>query len=554
MPHCPTCEQVLDTGMEFCPADGTRLVEDTPEGDGGDPLVGTLLQGRYRMEECIGQGGMGVVYRAVQVNIDRDVAVKLLTIEAGKREDTVRRFANEAKVISRLRSPNTLKLIDFGKTDDGRLFCVMEFLAGAPLDAVLESGSIGPARTLDVLVQVCDSLAEAHAEGIVHRDLKPANLFVERVGAKEVVKVLDFGIARVNSQTSHTATGMVFGTPAYMSPEQAQGKKVDHRSDLYSVGVIAWECLVGRPPFEAETPVSLLLKHVTDVPDRISALSPPVTIVPELDDLVARLLAKEPDDRPQSAEELQQEVISIYQALPADLKPERSGMFRSAAAAGITGQTAAITGSMTLDAGGIRSSPSSPISPAVGVMAAAASTPPPSHAPASTPTPSSPSLQAPAPGSGGFDEIGDDSGGSRTRIWVVATAAALLLAVGGIAAALSGGGGAKPAAAGDGSNEDGAPSAETGTGPAAPTVAAPNAPASPAPAPAVPAKAKPVPSKAEAAPARGKRSKRKPKAKRTRKRRAKAKEVAAKTPAPAKKAAAKPVEMPPGMVPLGLGD
>ena len=242
--RCPTCEQQYDDAQQFCPADGTRLLPDGPRNP-TDPLVGTVLQGRYRILERVGQGGMGAVYRAVQVNIDRDVAVKVLTPDAAEREHVVRRFENEARIISKLRHPNTLKLIDFGEADDERLFLVAEFLSGQPLDAVLRQGAIGVGRTLHVMAEAADSLAEAHGQGIVHRDLKPGNLFLERVGDQDVIKVLDFGIAKLATGTSYTVEGTVFGTPAYMSPELARGESVDSRSDLYSLGVIAYECLCG---------------------------------------------------------------------------------------------------------------------------------------------------------------------------------------------------------------------------------------------------------------------------------------------------------------------
>ena len=304
--------------MEFCPRDGTRLSRQTgTQAAVSDPHLGKLLHGRYRIEERIGRGGMGVVYRAIQVNIDRPVAIKLLTAEAAEKDDVVRRFENEAKIISSLRHPNTLKLIDYGRTDDGQLFVVTEFLDGQPLDALLAAGPISERRTVQVLEQVCASLAEAHEQGVVHRDLKPGNLFLENVGSKEVVKVLDFGIARLSTGTSHTQTGMVFGTPAYMSPEQCRGERVDARSDLYSLGIVAYECLTGRPPFMSETPVSLLLKHIHDPVPPLEELEPPVGVHPTLSALVMRLLAKDADARCSSAAEVEAVCRRLDRALPA---------------------------------------------------------------------------------------------------------------------------------------------------------------------------------------------------------------------------------------------
>jgi len=318
--RCPTCDAQYADGMDFCPADGTRLV-----GDSGavrtDPLIGAVIHGRYRVLERIGRGGMGAVYRATQVNIDRDVALKVLAGDAADDEAVIRRFEAEAKIISKLRHPNTLKLIDFGRTDDDRLFLVCEYLAGRPLDAILAGGAISAERTLRVLEHACQSLNEAHGAGIVHRDLKPGNLFVEVVGGEEMIKVLDFGIAKTAHGTSHTAAGTVFGTPAYMSPEQARGETVDLRSDIYSLGIIAYECLCGVPPFVAETPVSLLLKHISESPAPLHERVPPVSVAPELESLVKRMLAKDAADRPQTAAELLREVRALLH-LPTTTAPD----------------------------------------------------------------------------------------------------------------------------------------------------------------------------------------------------------------------------------------
>ena len=172
-----------------------------------DPLIGTILDRRYQITGFVGAGGAGTVYRARQLKVDRDVAVKLLSPEVSGNEEAVRRFENEAKIISLLRHPNTLKLIEYGHTDDGRLYIVTELLRGESLSAALNRGPIGQTKTLAYLKQICDSLEEAHSEGIIHRDLKPGNIFVEKVGAQELIKVLDFGIAKITQSSSKTQTG-----------------------------------------------------------------------------------------------------------------------------------------------------------------------------------------------------------------------------------------------------------------------------------------------------------------------------------------------------------
>ncbi len=271
------------------------------------------------MRERVGAGGMGTVYRAVQVPFERDVAVKVLGAEHSLKEQLVQRFATEALIIAKLRHPNTLKLYDFGRAEDGRLYIVTEFLSGQPLDEVLESvGALGPTRALKILGMICDSLAEAHVRNIVHRDLKPANIFIEHIGDQEIVKVLDFGVARVAETHSHTITGTIFGTPAYMSPEQAHGDEVDARSDLYALGVIAYQCLAGSIPFSGTTPMSVLLKHIKDTPVPLLDLNPPPPIDPHVDGLVLQLLEKEPAARPQSARDVRKMIDGILRRLMDD--------------------------------------------------------------------------------------------------------------------------------------------------------------------------------------------------------------------------------------------
>ncbi len=276
-----------------------------------DPTLGRVLGGQYRIDTLLGQGGMGSVYRGVQLSVNRSVAVKLITATTGgaaspNQPELVNRFRREAEATARLSHPNTVRLFDFGVTEGNELYMVMELLEGADLGQQLQAGGAMPRQAaLQVTRQVLAALSEAHALGIVHRDLKPANVFLSRVhGGDTIAKVMDFGIAGIEQARETqklTMTGAVIGTPAYMSPEQAQGKPVDARSDLYSLGVVLFEMLTGRPPFEADTVVSLLLAHVTAPPPRLAAVAPQLAQLPALQDLLDSLLSKTLEGRPPSA-------------------------------------------------------------------------------------------------------------------------------------------------------------------------------------------------------------------------------------------------------------
>jgi serine/threonine protein kinase len=270
-----------------------------------DSHVGRVL-GQFRIEELMGRGGMGTVYRGVQLSVDRPVAVKLIAGDAENNPDYVLRFRREAKAMAQLRHPNTVRLLDFGVTEQGRMFMVMELLRGTDLEKRLEkSGPLDLTQALRIVRQIAQSLSEAHAVGIVHRDLKPGNIFLAEVeGGDCFVKVMDFGVAGFKHDgTASTLTmkGAVLGTAAYMSPEQAQGEVVDARADLYSLGVILFEMLAGRPPFQGSTPVSLLIAHVSDPPPRLLELCPDLAELERVQPLLDKLLAKKPEERPSSA-------------------------------------------------------------------------------------------------------------------------------------------------------------------------------------------------------------------------------------------------------------
>jgi serine/threonine protein kinase len=288
-----------------------------------DRLLGSMLAGKYKILKKIGEGGMGSVYIANQEPIDRKVAVKVLLGKLAEDEISVRRFEQEARAISKMQHPNTVTIYDFGRTDDGhdseRLYIVMEYLKGRTLTQVLRADHqlAGP-RASRIVRQVCASLADAHGAGIIHRDLKPDNIFLTEVGGdRDWVKVLDFGVAKLADSESAgtlTQTGMIFGTPKYMSPEQAEGRPLDYRADIYALGVILYELLTGRPPFVADTPVGLLLKHISESPPSFGQLRPDLQVDPRLEQIVMKALSKAPDDRFQMVGELAAELEAYERA------------------------------------------------------------------------------------------------------------------------------------------------------------------------------------------------------------------------------------------------
>ncbi len=309
---CPECGKGTDA--ETCPVDGTPTLDDRLFKDKVDPLIGSVLVGRYRVLEVLGRGGMGKVYVAEQIAMRRQVALKVILAEQASesdgRFDLVRRFQREAQAASRLEHPNTVRVFDFGHTDDGVLFLAMELLKGFTLAQVVRSNvRLAPQRVVRIASQICKSLSEAHDAGIIHRDMKPDNIMiVPMAGEPDFLKVLDFGIAKiVNKDTDSsniTRTGTVMGTPTYMAPEQASGATVTAATDLYSLGIILYECLSGRPPFTGETPLSVLIKHMNEPVPPIVVKGFPPDVPQELVDLVMHLLAKNPEARPGTALEV----------------------------------------------------------------------------------------------------------------------------------------------------------------------------------------------------------------------------------------------------------
>ncbi|MFF3339359.1 protein kinase [Streptomyces flavidovirens] len=277
-------------------------VSDAPESWGMGGLVG---DGRYRLTHRLGRGGMAEVFAAEDVRLGRTVAVKLLRSDLAEDPTSKARFTREAQSVAGLNHHAVVAVYDSGEDQVGGSvvpYIVMELVEGRTIRELLQNAEApGPEQALIIVSGVLEALAYSHQHGIVHRDIKPANVIITHSGA---VKVMDFGIARAlhGAQSTMTQTGMVMGTPQYLSPEQALGKAVDHRSDLYATGCLLYELLAQRPPFTGETPLSVVYQHVQDIPvppSEISDVAPP-----ELDGLVMRSLAKDPDDRFQSAEEM----------------------------------------------------------------------------------------------------------------------------------------------------------------------------------------------------------------------------------------------------------
>jgi serine/threonine-protein kinase len=308
---CPKCRRSFSgKGRATCPNDGARLADprELVEAD-HDPLIGTTIAGRYEIVERLGTGGMGTVYRAKQASLGRPVALKILKKELNWETDTVTRFHREARAMSLLVHANTVRVFDFGQADGGLLYFAMELLDGELLTAKIErEGALAVPEAIRISRQILGSLHEAHTHGIVHRDLKPDNIMLAKVeghGAP-VVKVLDFGIAKMlrndrKIDELETQAGTVFGTPRYMSPEQAQGHSLDARSDLYSVGVLLYHMLTGRPPFTDDDAVVVMAKHIRERPDSPREAAPDRPIPRSLDKVVLRAMEKDRDRRFSSA-------------------------------------------------------------------------------------------------------------------------------------------------------------------------------------------------------------------------------------------------------------
>ncbi len=332
---CPRCAS--ETEEAVCPSDGTQTV--AVQSDQRTYAIGTLINNRYRVDDVIGIGGFGAVYRCTNLAMEQTVAVKVLRTEHLSSVEHVKRFSREAQAVSRLKHPNTIHTFDFGTHSDGALYLAMEYLEGETLaDRIDQNHCLYWETAVHIAVQACHSLTEAHGLGLVHRDLKPENFMLMPVaGDPNFVKVLDFGIAKLQKsptearQSNLTESGMIMGTPTYMSPEQAKGEAIDARSDIYAIGVMLYEMLTGRPPFEDETAMKILVSHINVPPKAFFRAGGPDDVPIEVERVVMQCLEKEPGRRPQTTVQLVDRLMSAARKArePAD---SRSRMAEAALA------------------------------------------------------------------------------------------------------------------------------------------------------------------------------------------------------------------------------
>jgi eukaryotic-like serine/threonine-protein kinase len=276
---------------------------------GPDPLIGRVVNDRFRIVSVIARGGMGKVYRAEQSPLGREVALKVLNPNYSGEQDPEfhKRFFLEASICAKLTHPNTVTIFDYGRTDDDVYYIAMELLEGRTLHRALREETRFPAdRTMHVARQMCRSLREAHALGVIHRDLKPANIYLVRHGdERDFVKVLDFGLVKdLDKGEDLTQTGLFMGSPKYMAPEQIRGEKVDGRCDVYALGVIMFEMLTGKVPFDRPNSVNILMAHVHEQPPLMSDMAPDADIDPMLEQVVLKAMAKKPEERFSGMDEL----------------------------------------------------------------------------------------------------------------------------------------------------------------------------------------------------------------------------------------------------------
>ncbi|MBC7931445.1 MAG: protein kinase [Rubrivivax sp.] len=323
MLQCPKCGRQFTPDVTVCPDDGMTLgadvtaVSDVPL----DPLVGRVLDDKYRRDARLGEGGMGTVYHATHLLIERPVAVKVLNSRLVTDEAAKERFRREARAAGRLQHTNAVAVTDFGETRDGLVYIVMELLEGRPLrDILAREAPLDAARAVSLMLQISAAVEAAHEAGIIHRDLKPGNIFlVQRPDAPYIVKVLDFGIAKLasgfegNPVDTLTGTGVMIGTPRYMSPEQCDGAQLTPASDVYSLGVILYEMLAGQTPFMGLTPLALALQHSSETPRPVREIVPGVP--PALEAIALHALAKSPGDRPKDAGEFRRELFTVAERL-----------------------------------------------------------------------------------------------------------------------------------------------------------------------------------------------------------------------------------------------
>ncbi len=317
MKACPQCHIRYPTDTVHCLLDGAELAAIN------DPLIGKTIAGCYVIEDMLGEGGMSTVYRARHKLVDRACAIKVMNPVLATDTNVRERFRREARSTQTIAHPNVIEIFDQGEMDDGVPYIVMDLLDGATLSTLVDAGPIATARSLPIMIQIARGIARAHDLGVVHRDLKPDNIFIcRRPDSGDLVKILDFGIARSRADTRLTNAGELFGTPQYMAPERITAGEAGPSVDLYALGVIFFEMATGQLPFNAPDPATFLIRHMTEVPP------PPRKIearVPErLDALVLQLLEKDPRSRPVDAHRIEHDLVDLSRKLriPVPAEPE----------------------------------------------------------------------------------------------------------------------------------------------------------------------------------------------------------------------------------------
>ncbi|MFL5582801.1 MAG: protein kinase domain-containing protein [Gemmatimonadaceae bacterium] len=313
---CPQCGNEYELDVRFCPLDGSTL---RAQGAGND-LVGTVVAERYEVLKKLGEGGMGQVYLAQHIRIKRKSALKIMHPSMVHDPDAISRFYREAENASKISHQNVAAIYDFGETSDGLIYLAMEFVEGQPLTNLIETAGPLPARrAAEITRQAAEALGVAHDMGIVHRDLKPDNIMIARNrDGSDCVKVVDFGIAKVadNEAQKVTKTGLVVGTPEYMSPEQLAGDKLDGRSDIYSLALVAFNMFTGKLPFPSETVQESMIMRLTDRPRRLGEMKPDVAWPPELEAVMERALARDSHHRYQRATDFGRALVQAVSAMP----------------------------------------------------------------------------------------------------------------------------------------------------------------------------------------------------------------------------------------------
>jgi len=329
MKSCPKCNLRYPDESTYCFVDGAVLEPLK------DPRVGTTIGGRYQIENVLGEGGMATVYRARHTLIDRPCAVKILNPALARDKMVRERFRREAKSAKKLAHPNVIDIFDEGDTGDGTSFMVMELLDGEPLDAIVGRGPVPLKRALPIMIQVARGIARAHDLEVIHRDLKPENIFIaNRDDGSDLVKLLDFGIARSMQDSRLTGVGEVFGTPQYMAPERITSIDAGGSQDLYALGVIFFEMISATLPFEANDVPTFLLKHLKEPAPKLSSRG--VKVPAELESLIDSLMAKDPKQRPVDAHKIHADLIAIAEKYgiqaPPEIQDEQKAQARAPAA------------------------------------------------------------------------------------------------------------------------------------------------------------------------------------------------------------------------------